>query len=128
MNKLIALILFISLSGCSMFAPTEKISPYGNPKKSDVPEEDRQDLLEIFEKDYKNSLKGCFDLETFSESYRVTLLIKVRSKGKVSSIKLKDKASFKMNKTLRQCLRHHQKMIQLPKDTKRQELELYLEG
>lgn len=128
MKKLILLLLISLLSSCSMFAPTEKISPYGNEKKSDVPEDEREDLREIFERDYKGSLKGCFDLETFSESYWVTLVIKIGSKGKVSSIKLKDKASFKMNKTLRQCLKHHQKMIKLPKDTKRQELELEIKG
>ncbi|MCR9205158.1 MAG: hypothetical protein NXH75_11300 [Halobacteriovoraceae bacterium] len=128
MMKLISILVLVVLSGCSTFAPTEKISPYGNPKKSKVPEGEREDVREIFERDYKSSLKGCFDLETFAESYRVTLVIKIRSKGKVGSIKLKDKASFKMSKSLRQCLKHHKKMIELPKETKRQELELYLEG
>lgn len=119
----------ILLTSCSLFSPPPKSpSAYGLKKDAKVSEADREDVLEIIERDYKDSLKGCFDLESFANSYRVILLIDVRTKGKISNIRIKEKDSFKMTKTLRQCLGHHRKMIELPKDTKSQTVEIEIAG
>ena len=110
-------VIFLSAS-CSNFKNDS------NAKDLDPKKGDSLDVLKTIKENYKESLKSCFDLETFSEDYDVVLIIKIQNKGKVSSINLKDKKSFKMTKNLRKCIHKSRKSIKLSSSTKRQTLEL----